>query len=132
MSQSSISTVDQATLRRRGAGLIAHDPVLAGDGYTLIAPQTGDGDAYLIAMDGSIAHHWKLPYQAGRHAVLLANGHLGYNGKLAGTPDHYGPWQMWHGGVFSEVTPDGRIPIRCIIMMRNGCPMAISFTAPWM
>ncbi len=109
MPESPRSTVDQATLRRRGVGLIAHDLALAGEGYTLIAPQTGDGDADLIGMDGSIAHRWKLPYQAGRHAVLLANGHLGYNGKLAGTPDHYGPWQMWHGGIFSEATLVGRI-----------------------
>jgi hypothetical protein len=109
MTQTVLSPVDQATLRRRGTGLIAHDPERAGEGYTLIAPQTGDGCVYLIAMDGSVAHRWNLPYHAGRHAVLLPNGNLGHNGKLPGTPDHYGPWQMWHGGVFSEVTPEGRI-----------------------
>ena len=54
------SSVDPITPRRRGAGLIAHDPALAGEGYTLIAPQTGDGDVYLIAMDGTIAHRWKI------------------------------------------------------------------------
>jgi hypothetical protein len=34
------TTVDQITQRRRGVGLIAHDPALSAGGYTLIAPQT--------------------------------------------------------------------------------------------
>ena len=36
------STVDQITQRRRGVGLIAHDPALSAGGYTLIAPQTAE------------------------------------------------------------------------------------------
>jgi hypothetical protein len=103
------ASLDQVTFRRRGAGLIGYNPALAGEGYTLIAPQTADGAVYLIGMDGSIAHQWKLPRQVGRHAVLLENGNLGFNGKLTGTPDFYPAWMMWHGGAFSEVTPDGRV-----------------------
>ncbi len=102
-------TVDQVTLRRRGTGLIAHDPWRAGDGYTLIAPQTDGGNVYLIAMDGTVAHQWKMPCRPGRHAVLLANGNLGYNGNLASSPDIYPAWTLWHGGAFYEATPDGEI-----------------------
>jgi hypothetical protein len=41
--------------------------------------------------------------------VLLPNGNLGYNGYLAGTPDYYGAWMLWHGGAFFEAAPDGKI-----------------------
>ena len=50
------STVDQITQRRRGTGLIAHDPTLSAGGYTLIAPQTGGGKVYLIDIYGSVVH----------------------------------------------------------------------------
>jgi len=102
-------TVDQVTLRRRGIGLIAHDPSRAGEGFTLIAPQTDSGNVYLIAMDGTVAHQWKMPCRPGRHAVLLGNGNLGYNGNLADSPDIYPAWMLWHGGAFYEATPDGKI-----------------------
>lgn len=103
------STVDQVTQRRRGVGLIAHDPALSAGGYTLIAPQTGGGKVYLVAADGTVAHEWQLPVRPGRHAVLLPNGHLGYNGNHARSPDLYPAWSMWHGGDFYEVTPGGQI-----------------------
>ena len=32
------TTVDQITQRRRGTGLIAHDPALSAGGYTPLAP----------------------------------------------------------------------------------------------
>ncbi|MBP7566314.1 MAG: aryl-sulfate sulfotransferase [Burkholderiaceae bacterium] len=101
------STVDQVTQRRRGVGLIAHDPQLSAGGYTLIAPQTADGHVYLVDIEGRVAHEWKLPVRPGRHAVILPNGNLGYNGNHAASPDLYAPWSMWHGGDFYEVTPEG-------------------------
>ena len=104
-----LQTVDQVTLRRRGTGLIAHDPWRAGEGFTLIAPQTDGGNVYLIAMDGSVAHQWKMPCRPGRHAVLLDNGNLGYNGNLPNSPDIYPAWMLWHGGAIYEATPDGTI-----------------------
>ena len=103
------STVDQVTQRRRGVGLIAHDPALSAGGYTLIAPQTADGHVYLVDIEGRVAHEWKLPVRAGRHAVILPNGNLGYNGNHPRSPDRYAPWSMWHGGDFYEVTPQGEI-----------------------
>jgi outer membrane protein assembly factor BamB len=103
------TTVDQITQRRRGVGLIAHDPVASAGGYTLIAPQTADGHVYLIDIEGRVAHQWKMPVRAGRHAVILPNGNLGYNGNHAQSPDRYAPWSMWHGGDFYEVTPGGEV-----------------------
>jgi outer membrane protein assembly factor BamB len=101
--------LDQVTFRRRGAGLIGHDPARAAGGYTLIAPQTAAGAVHLVAMDGSIVHRWQLPMRPGRHAVLLPNGNLGYNGNLPGQPDLYPAWSVWHGGAFLEVTPTGEV-----------------------
>ena len=103
------TTVDQVTQRRRGVGLIAHDPAASAGGYTLIAPQTADGNVYLVGMDGEVVHHWKMPLRAGRHAVILPNGNMGYNGNHAHSPDLYPAWSMWHGGDFSEVTPEGEV-----------------------
>jgi hypothetical protein len=104
-----VSRVDQVTDRRRTTGLIAYDPERSAGGYTLVAPQTGGGNVYLVAIDGSIAHTWKMPQRPGRHAVILPNGNLGYNGNHTATPNLYPAWEMWHGGAFSEATPDGEI-----------------------
>ena len=103
------TVVDQTTLRRRGTGLIASDPALCGAGYTLIAPQTDGGKIYLIDMKGEVAHSWQMPTRPGRHAVLLENGNLGFNGFLADQPDIYPAWLLWHGGDFYEATPNGDI-----------------------
>jgi outer membrane protein assembly factor BamB len=103
------TSVDQITQRRRGVGLIAHDPACAAGGYTLIAPQTADGHVYLIGMDGGVVHEWKMPVRPGRHAVILPNGNLGYNGNHPNSPNLYAPWSMWHGGDFYEATPAGEI-----------------------
>ncbi|CAN5768403.1 aryl-sulfate sulfotransferase [soil metagenome] len=103
------TTVDQVTQRRRGTGLIAHDPAASAGGYTLIAPQTGGGNVYLIDAEGTVVHQWKMPLRPGRHAVILPNGNMGYNGNHADSPELYAPWSMWHGGDFSEVTSDGEV-----------------------
>jgi len=101
--------VDQVTLRRRGSGLIAHDPSASAGGYTLFAPQTDDGRVYIVDAGGTIVHHWKLPMRPGRHAVILPNGNLGYNGCHPDSPLLYSVWALWHGGAFFEVTPDGQV-----------------------
>lgn len=101
--------VDQATQRRRGVGLIAHDAAQSFGGYTLIAPQTAGGRVFLVDIHGTVVHEWQLPVRPGRHAVILPNGNLGYNGSHADSPDLYAPWSMWHGGDFYEVTPAGEV-----------------------
>jgi hypothetical protein len=103
------SSVDQVTQRRRGAGLIALDPALSAGGYTLIAPQTARGRVFLIDIRGAVVHQWQMPVRPGRHAVILPNGNLGYNGNHADSPARYAPWSMWHGGDFYEAAPDGTI-----------------------
>lgn len=89
--------------------MIAHDPALSAGGYTLIAPQTGGGKVYLVDIHGDVAHQWTMPLRPGRHAVILPNGNLGYNGNHPRSPERYAAWSMWHGGDFSEVTPEGTL-----------------------
>ncbi len=101
--------VDQITARRRGSGLITVDHQRSAGGYTLFTPQTDGGNVYLIDIDGAVAHRWKLPVRPGRHAVLLPNGNLGYNGSHPDSPVLYPMWPVWHGGAFSEVTPAGKV-----------------------
>jgi hypothetical protein len=101
--------VDQNTLRRRGAGLIAAQVAAASPGYTLFAPLTGTGQVYLVRLDGTVAHQWNLPYRPGRHARLLPNGNLAYNGTLPGRPALFPMWLKYHGGVLCEADPSGVI-----------------------
>ncbi|WP_211167958.1 PH domain-containing protein [Pseudanabaena yagii] len=54
--------VDQNTVRRRGIGLRAYNPAKAFNGYTLFTPLTGQGEIYLIDIEGNLVHEWKLPY----------------------------------------------------------------------
>ena len=101
--------LDQVTLRRRGTGLIGYDKARSAGGYTLFAPQTAGGAVYLVDAEGRTAHTWQMPMRAGRHAVLLANGNLGYNGNHPDSPEVYPMWSTWHGGAFLEVTPKGEV-----------------------
>lgn len=72
---------DQVTVRRRGTGLIRCDHERSAGGYTLFAPQTSDGNVYLIDIEGKIVHLWKTPVRPGRDAMILENGNLSYNGS---------------------------------------------------
>lgn len=101
--------IDPATLRRRGAGLIAIDDSRCAGGLTLIAPLTAEGRVFLVDIRGEVVHEWRLSTRPGRHAVLLADGNLGYNGAHPDSPDRYAAWPLWHGGLFQEVAPDGRV-----------------------
>ncbi|WP_428488315.1 aryl-sulfate sulfotransferase [Rhodopila sp.] len=101
--------LDQVTVRRRKTGLIGRDPAHEAGGFTLFAPQTDGGRVHLIDAAGDIVHQWTLPFRPGRHAVILANGNLGYNGSHPDSPDLYPIWPLWHGGAFMEVTPRGDV-----------------------
>ncbi|KAA2314979.1 aryl sulfotransferase [Pseudooceanicola sediminis] len=103
------TTPDQVTLRRRGTGVTAHDPLRSAGGYTLFAGQTAEGRVDLIDCDGKTAHRWQMPVRAGRDAVILPNGNLGYNGSHATSAALYPAWDLWHGGDFYEATPQGDI-----------------------
>lgn len=107
--QSADGRVDQVTDRRRGLGLLALDRARSFGGYTLVAPQTAGGRVYLVDIEGTVVHEWALPVRPGRHAVLLPNGNLGYNGSHPDSPEIYPAWPLWHGGLFLEVTPKGEV-----------------------
>lgn len=104
-----MTAVDQNTRRRRGTGLLALDQEAAYPGYTLYAPLTGTGQVYLVGLAGEVVHQWDLPYRPGRHARILPNGNLAYNGVL---PDQDALFPMWHkyrGGIMQEIAPDGTV-----------------------
>ncbi len=96
------------TLKRRKLGLTLNEPESAG-GYTLYAPQTGNGRVVLLNIMGQVVHEWNLPTRPGRDAVILPNGNLGYSGCMKAFPDLYPAFEIWHGGWFMEVTPSGDV-----------------------
>ncbi|HBM60212.1 MAG TPA: aryl sulfotransferase [Citreicella sp.] len=104
-----MTAVDQTTLRRRRTGLTAIDRDRTAGGYTLFAPQTGEGRVDLVDIEGNSAHRWQMPVRPGRDAVILPNGNLGYNGSHATSAALYPAWDLWHGGDFYEATPEGDI-----------------------
>ncbi|GAB1538012.1 aryl-sulfate sulfotransferase [Scytonema sp. NUACC21] len=101
--------VDQNTIRRRGTGLRAYNPDKAFSGYTLFTPLTGQGDVYLINLEGEIVHQWKLPYSPGLYGYLLPNGNLFYNGKVQEDSPRFPMWSLFKGGVVLEADPQGKI-----------------------
>jgi len=96
------------TLKRRRLGL-THNTAKSANGYTLYAPQTGNGKVILLDASGHVHHKWQMPVRPGRDAVLLPNGNLGYNGSHGTSANLYAPWDIWHGGHFMEATWDGDI-----------------------
>ena len=103
------SKVPQNTLFRRGLGLRAVDYDLVSPGYTLLAHLTSPGTVRLIANDGSEAHRWNLPYRPGRHARILANGNLAYNGVHPDAPVLFPLWQKYRGGIMQQIDPSGQV-----------------------
>ena len=101
--------VEQVTLRRRKLGLTGIDRTKTAGGYTLYARQTGCGEVDLIDIEGRKVHRWDMPVRPGRDAVILPNGNRGYNGSHSTSADLYPAWDLWHGGDFMEVTPDGEV-----------------------
>ncbi len=98
-----------SALERRTTGLIYADKAKSFGGLTLFAPQTAEGRVWLIDEEGNSVHQWQLPVRAGRDAVLLPNGNLGYNGSHRTSANLYPAWDLWHGGDFYEVTPDNEV-----------------------
>jgi len=104
-----MSTVDQQKTRRARTGLIAHDSDLAQPGYTLFAPMYGDGAVYLLDMDGSVIHTWRMPHRPGLYGYLLDNGHLFYGGKIMQDFERFEAWPRFKGGALLEADWRGRI-----------------------
>jgi hypothetical protein len=105
-----MTTVDQQKIRRTRTGLIAHDPALAQPGYTLFAPMAGDDrTVYLIDMNGTIAHRWRMPHRPGLYGYLLDNGNLFYTGKVMEDLGRFEAWRRFKAGAALEVDWHGRV-----------------------
>ncbi|MFD4867134.1 aryl-sulfate sulfotransferase [Streptomyces sp. NPDC058412] len=102
-------TVDQNTLRRRGVGLIAHDPERSHGGHTLYTPITSAGEIHLVDIEGRTVHTWNSPHPPGRQAQLLPNGNLFYAAKDTDSPTLFPIWDVYHGGIFQELAPDSTV-----------------------
>ncbi|GHE73035.1 arylsulfotransferase ASST [Streptomyces sp. 2132.2] len=102
-------TVEQNTLRRRGVGLIAHDPERSYGGYTLYTPITSAGEIHLVDIEGRTAHTWNSPHPPGRQAQILPNGNLFYAAKDTTSPTLFPIWDVYHGGIFQELAPDSTV-----------------------
>ena len=59
------------TVERRALGTTLNNTEKSAGGYTLFAPQTGNGRVPLIDSDGNVVHEWHMPARPGRDAVLL-------------------------------------------------------------
>ncbi|GAB2655989.1 aryl-sulfate sulfotransferase [Gordonia jinhuaensis] len=104
--------MEQHTLKRRGTGLIGSEPENSFGGFTLYAPLNGAGQVYLVDENGEEAHRWDLPYRPGRHARLLADGSLAYNGCLVGSERAeplFDMWRKYSGGSMARYDRDGTL-----------------------
>ncbi|MFI7002622.1 aryl-sulfate sulfotransferase [Nocardia sp. NPDC050175] len=101
--------MEQNTLKRRGTGLIGIDTALASPGYTLYAPLAGRGLVELVDLAGEVVHRWQLPYRPGRHARLLADGSLAYNGATLARPALFAMWRKYSGGSMGRYDKDGTL-----------------------
>lgn len=101
--------VDQNSLSRRGIGLRAIDYDSVSPGYVLFAHLTSPGTVRLIANDGTEVHRWELQYRPGRHARILRNGNLAYNGAHPDAPRLFPMWQKYRGGVMQQLDPSGKV-----------------------
>ena len=105
-------TIDQQTRRRMArTGLTACDPERACPGYTLYAPMSGQGEVYLLDINGEVAHQWRMPYPPGLYGYLLPNGNLFYGGKVQddGGWETFEAMKRFKGGVMLEADWDGNI-----------------------
>ncbi|KAL2815613.1 hypothetical protein BDW59DRAFT_166760 [Aspergillus cavernicola] len=100
--------MEQHTFRRGGLGLRGVDEQRVSPGYVLYAPLTSR-TAHLISTSGKEVHRWTLPYRVGRHARILPNGNLAYNGVNPDSPNLFPMWKKYCGGMMLQVNPQGEI-----------------------
>ncbi|KAL5341341.1 hypothetical protein BJX70DRAFT_386877 [Aspergillus crustosus] len=99
--------MEQHTFRRRGLGLRGVDDRVS-PGYVLYAPLTSR-TAHLVSTAGEEVHRWTLPHRVGRHARILSNGNLAYNGVHPDSPNLFPMWKKYCGGLMLQVNPEGEI-----------------------
>ena len=101
--------VEQIKAKRAGLGLRALNRDKAYPGFTLFAPQSGDGNVYLIDLEGNVTHTWQMPYPPGNSGYLTERGTLFYNGKIIEDSKRFISGQPWKGGAALEVDWNGRV-----------------------
>ncbi len=104
-----MAPVEQVKLKRAGIGLRALDRERACPGFTLFAPQSGDGKVYLIDLDGDVVHTWQMPYAPGNYGYLTDRGTLFYNGKTVEDSARFISKQPWKGGAALEADWNGSV-----------------------
>lgn len=100
--------IEQATVLRRRAGLIAINPVKAHDGYTLVAPSGGGTTTRLIDLQGHEVHRWELPWPPGLGSRITDRRTLLYSGRIVDDEPFLGRLPF-KGGVVAEVGWDGEV-----------------------
>ena len=107
--QAAIGPVDQQKQRRIRTGLTAWDPEQTFDGLTLFAPSLGFS-AFLIDMNGQIAHQWDIVEPGGQNTVwfvdMLPNGNLM---AMVHQPAGDAPPFVFKGGIVMELDWDGNV-----------------------
>ena len=102
-------SVEQNKIKRSGIGLRACDRDRAFEGFTLFAPQSGDGKVYLIDLDGEVVHTWRMPYPPGMYGYLTDRGTYFYNGKTSEDSTHFITNKPGKGGAVLEADWSGRV-----------------------
>ena len=85
--------MNQSTLIRRGVGLRGVDYDTVSPGYMLYVHLTSPGTVRLISNSGDEVHRWDLPFRPGRHARIMPDGNLAYNGAHPDAPRLFPMWQ---------------------------------------
>jgi hypothetical protein len=85
--------MEQNQLTRRGVGFRGVDHENVSPGYVLYAHLTSPGTVRLVDNNGKQVHQWDLPFRPGRHARILPDGTLAYNGVHPEGPKLFPMWQ---------------------------------------
>lgn len=104
--------MEQSTLHRRGVGLQGVDHDKVSPGFMLYAHLTSPGIVKMVDNNGKEVHRWKMPARPGRHARILPNGNLAYNGVHPDGPNLFPLWQKYRGGLMLQVDPEGKEVMR--------------------
>ncbi|KAJ5127662.1 hypothetical protein N7448_008441 [Penicillium atrosanguineum] len=100
--------MEQQTFRRRGLGLQGVDEQQVSPGYVLYSPLTSN-TAHLVSTTGEEVHRWTLPHRAGRHARILPDGSLAYNGVHPDAPRLFPMWAKYRGGMMMQLDLNGKL-----------------------
>src|ERR1051326_5296328 len=103
---SPMNSIDQNPIRRRGVGLRGIDRARACPGLTLFAP-AGLTEVFLVDLDGTVVHSWKMPHRPGLYGYLTDRGTLFYNGQVPN--ETFLGKQPYMGGSVMEMDWNGKI-----------------------